>query len=969
MPESSWKDLPNANSGFMTYDPSSKKFVLSSLNYPLVNGVSFRAVAAAQGYPDSLSNKVGQFSLASNKPRLTPPVLSFTGNGPFADLYFRAFVAAPVSGTTLRVQTSTMPFNENSWTDLNDGHAGHMTQTNDPKRFFSLVSKVPPGSGVYYRALASRSGYADGISRPHGPFKVVSDTPAAINPITVSKALSGSGSESNPILVPAGTFTLSTSATAASGHTVKQLSLLYDGATLARTTGSSISQQYTTNVIGPHIVEAQAVDELGGTSRGGTHLTHIRVIPAGTANAIEEESTSGSTSAAVSSNGSVFTLVKDHGLWSVATSWKDSKGKNGVPGPNDLAIIDQANTVIVSQNTTVKSVFLDGNIYNSKPNPPSPQVTLTVTGMMTIGKGGADILNIHLVIDSGATCEFLNTEIVCRLTGSVENNGKFNLHGSRGIIGLLAFANNGSTNFQSPLAVPSDAGTNPDVDNRLLVADSVQLAGSTLSSLTKSLLADGSNLITNDGGSLITNDGGSLITNDGGSLITNDGGSVISNDGASIVAQGAGNIVAQGAGNLQLSENAQAETVPSGIVQTGGETDLNGIVLEGAVTLNGGVLSGSGIIYGSLTNNSGYIMPGHSVGYIGITGNFKQGAQGTIVVDEGGNTPDKFDHLNVAGVATLGGTLDIRAINGYKPNAADTFSPLGYESKSGTFATVSSNASVTVNSTGILTSVNPAEASPKTNQALNISTRAKVQGGDNVAIAGFIIAGPAGSTKKVIVRGIGPSLTSAGIQGALTNPYIELRHGATLLASNDNWRQRQAEVQGTGIPPTNELESAIVATLAPGAYSVTLRGAHNETGVGLIEVYDLAASSTAALANISTRCQVLTGDQVLIGGFILQGGLPSKIIVRAIGPSLAKVGVKGVLADPVLELRDSNGATITNDNWRNSQEAAIIATTIPPTDDREAAIVATLPPGHYTAIVKGANNTTGVALVEAYNLQ
>ena len=271
--------------------------------------------------------------------------------------------------------------------------------------------------------------------------------------------------------------------------------------------------------------------------------------------------------------------------------------------------------------------------------------------------------------------------------------------------------------------------------------------------------------------------------------------------------------------------------------------------------------------------------------------------------------------------------------------------------------------------TGILTSVNPAIASPNASRALNISTRAKVQTGDNVTIAGFIVTGPAGSTKKVIVRGLGPSLVAAGVQGALTDPYIELRKGAALLAANDNWRQRQAEVQASGIPPTNDLESAIVATLAPGAYTVTLRGAHNEIGVGLIEVYDLAQSSAASLANISTRCQVLTGDQVMIGGFIIKGGLPPKVIVRAIGPSLTQAGVRGALADPVLELHDSNGMTITNDNWRATQEAEIIATTIPPTDNREAAIVATLPPGPYTAIVRGANNSTGVALVEAYNLQ
>ena len=144
------------------------------------------------------------------------------------------------------------------------------------------------------------------------------------------------------------------------------------------------------------------------------------------------------------------------------------------------------------------------------------------------------------------------------------------------------------------------------------------------------------------------------------------------NDGASIVAQGAGNIVAQGANNLLESANAfamaAATPAPSGFVQDGGETDLWQFTITGSVTLNGGVLSGSGIIHGSLTNNSGYIMPGHSAGSVGVTGNFKQGAQGSLILEEGGNTPDKFDQLVVGGAAALGGNLQLRTINGYKPN-------------------------------------------------------------------------------------------------------------------------------------------------------------------------------------------------------------------------------------------------------------------------------------------------------------
>ena len=173
-------------------------------------------------------------------------------------------------------------------------------------------------------------------------------------------------------------------------------------------------------------------------------------------------------------------------------------------------------------------------------------------------------------------------------------------------------------------------------------------------------------------------------------------------------------------------------------------------------------------------------------------------------------------------------------------------------------------------------------------------------------------------------------------------------------------------IEATTIPPSSELESAIVATLEPGAHTAVLRGKNDGTGVGLVEVYDLESGSPVQLANISTRGQVQTGDNVMIGGFIIGGTYPAKVLLRAIGPSLP---IDGALQNPTLELVDSNGAIISNDNWRATQEAAIIATTVPPRSDNEAAIVATLVPGAYTAIVRGKDDTIGVALVERYNLQ
>jgi hypothetical protein len=251
----------------------------------------------------------------------------------------------------------------------------------------------------------------------------------------------------------------------------------------------------------------------------------------------------------------------------------------------------------------------------------------------------------------------------------------------------------------------------------------------------------------------------------------------------------------------------------------------------------------------------------------------------------------------------------------------------------------------------------------------NISTRLIVQSGDNVLIAGFIIQGPA--QKKVIVRAIGPSLAAAGVANPLTDPTLALFDAnGTPLLSNDNWRDSQAPgIEATGIAPADLLESAIIASLTPGNYTAVVRGANDGNGVGLVEVYDLTDPSTTDLANISSRGRVETGDNVMIGGFIVQGGAAQRVIVRAIGPSLTGLGVPDALADPILELHDAAGNLIAvNDDWGNTQRAEIAQTLLQPSNDLESAIVATLNPGSYTAVVRGKNNTTGVTLVEVYRL-
>ena len=247
----------------------------------------------------------------------------------------------------------------------------------------------------------------------------------------------------------------------------------------------------------------------------------------------------------------------------------------------------------------------------------------------------------------------------------------------------------------------------------------------------------------------------------------------------------------------------------------------------------------------------------------------------------------------------------------------------------------------------------------------NISTRLSVQTGDNVLIGGFIVTGT--QSKRVLIRAIGPSLP---IAGKLANPTLELVGSSGTIVSNDDWRSfQETEIIATTIPPSNDLESAIVATLPANnsAYTAIVRGVNNGTGIALVEAYDLDQTVDSKLANISTRGLVQTGDNVMIGGVIVVGTTPRKVIVRAIGPSLP---VPGALADPTLELYDINGMLlISNDNWRDTQEAEIIATTIPPTDDLESAIVQTLAPAAYTAIVRGTNNATGIGLVEAYALE
>jgi uncharacterized protein (TIGR03118 family) len=268
---------------------------------------------------------------------------------------------------------------------------------------------------------------------------------------------------------------------------------------------------------------------------------------------------------------------------------------------------------------------------------------------------------------------------------------------------------------------------------------------------------------------------------------------------------------------------------------------------------------------------------------------------------------------------------------------------------------------------------------PAQRQLVNISTRASIGTGNNVAIAGFIIhSDPMVTTgsKRVLLRGLGPSLQVNGVPvpGRLANPLLELHDAnGALIETNDNWvnSPEKSAIIASGLAPTDSHESAILRTLTSGTnYTAILRGVNNTTGIGLVEVYDLEPTSDTHLANISGRAFVSTGNDVLIGGIIIRGDAAEQVLFRAIGPSLASKGVTDPLLDPTLDLYNANGTLIAhNDDWMTSpQKSAIIATGLAPSDPRESAILYTPAAGNYTAIVRGKNNTTGNALVEAYRL-
>ena len=279
----------------------------------------------------------------------------------------------------------------------------------------------------------------------------------------------------------------------------------------------------------------------------------------------------------------------------------------------------------------------------------------------------------------------------------------------------------------------------------------------------------------------------------------------------------------------------------------------------------------------------------------------------------------------------------------------------------------------TATATATPTATATASATPTATpaQPVNLSTRMRVGLGDNVGVGGFIITGQ--TPKHVLIRAIGPSLSQFGVPNPLADPVLELyASGPSPFASNNNWRDTQeGAIEATGLAPEDDLEAAIDTTLTPGNYTAVVRGNNGGTGVALVEIYDLNQPA-GKLANISTRAFISSGAEIAIAGFILgHNGGSDRIVIRGIGPSLSKAGVKDPLQNPALELRDANGALLNaNNDWQDDpvQAAKIANAGLAPSNDLEAGIAVTLPPGDYTALLFGEGNTTGIGLVEIYDL-
>lgn len=498
----------------------------------------------------------------------------------------------------------------------------------------------------------------------------------------------------------------------------------------------------------------------------------------------------------------------------------------------------------------------------------------------------------------------------------------------------------GAARFQTPQGVAADSAGNvyvADTFNNLVRKVTPEALVTTLAGSGRSGSADGA------GAAAEFAQPRAVAVDSAGNVYVADGNSAI----RKITPAGVVSTLARG------RVNGAEFFIPTGIavdasgnvyVADSGTNVISRITPEGAVSTVAGSQTGSGSADGPVASATFNRPSGLAVDGVG----------NIYVTEEAGKTIRKISPAGT--VTTLGGAaLAAGHANGTGPTARFR-SPWGIAvgSDGRLYIADAHNHTIRVGQ--------PAPASP---QMANISTRVLVEGGDNVLIGGFVIVGTV--EKTVLLRGVGPSLPVATKLG---DPSLELYDSAgQLIAFNNDWNDapNREEIRATQIPPANPLEPAILARLNPGAYTAVVRGASGGTGAALVEAYAIDGLLDGQLANISTRGVVRHGDDVMIAGFIATGAGARTILVRALGPSIP---VEGKLSDPMLEVYDANGTLLrSNDNWRSDQEAEIRATTIPPPDERESAIIGRVTAAPFTAIVRSVDGTTGIGLVEVFALE
>jgi hypothetical protein len=482
---------------------------------------------------------------------------------------------------------------------------------------------------------------------------------------------------------------------------------------------------------------------------------------------------------------------------------------------------------------------------------------------------------------------------------------------------------------------------------------------------------------------------------------------------------GAGNLVSGNsigiglgaASNRLLAGTASGVVVQGNLVGTSanGEdaiANVQGITIDGSQNVIGGIAAGAGNVIAfngigvTVEDGTGNRILSNAI-YSSSRFGISLGASGRVVPndvgdgDSGPNNNQNFPVIQsvaiVGSSATINGALNSTptttfTIQFFTESQATTDSRQSYIG--GTMVTTDANGDATfsvtlpvpasnviINATATSAGGDTSEFFLNSEHFRNISTRARVDKGNNVLIGGFILNSP--TVTHVVLRALGPSLSTQMMSGYLEDPVLELYRGSTLLLQNDNWADdagSAGRLAEDGLAPHFPSEAALDTFLDPGSYTVIVRGKNQTTGVAVVEMYDLSDSDRGIVAgntaNVSSRALVETGDNIMIGGIILRGGnLPALVVARGIGPSLVTAGIPNALTDPTLELRDQNGLLIaSNDDWKQTQEADLLAIGLAPRNDKESAIVIRLPAGAYTAILRGKSGGTGVGVVEMFNV-